>query len=174
MIHRRRKSREMGAGFAEAVIGTPLFVVLMIASIQMMLMAWRSLSVQFVATQAIRELTQQRCVPENDPIPTGGCTKQMRLDYLRNTVYSLSHKYGMDINAENSTVCAYALATNPDGLTDSDPSCRVVGDPGDLVSLRIEYRSPIAGPSNMKIGGVMLPQIPTQGLAMALVEYPRT
>ena len=56
MLQSKKKRAEIGAVFVEAAIILPLFFILLFASMQLIVISWRQLQVQFLAADLVRDL----------------------------------------------------------------------------------------------------------------------
>ncbi len=56
MLQSKKKRAEIGAVFGEAAIILPLFFILLFASMQLIVISWRQLQVQFLAAELVRKL----------------------------------------------------------------------------------------------------------------------
>jgi hypothetical protein len=152
---RRAYSRqgERGTAIYEAVIATPLFLLLIFAAIQFMVLAWRNLAVQFVATQVLRSVVTGQCggTAEN-PDYCAELAPAQRLERIRLEAMSrataLGSGYGLGIVADdpNFRVCIEPIA---DAVAPCAESTGIQGlaamAPGQLWEVSIFHESPIIG-----------------------------
>ena len=71
MVQSKKKSAEIGAVFVEAAIILPLFFILLFASMQLIVISWRQLQVQFLAAELVRILA----IPDAGTVATNTASR---------------------------------------------------------------------------------------------------
>ena len=71
MLQSKKKRAEIGAVFVEAAIILPLFFILLFASMQLIVIAWRQIEVQFLAAELVRILA----VPDAGTVATNTASR---------------------------------------------------------------------------------------------------
>ena len=71
MLQSKKKRAEIGAVFVEAAIILPLFFILLFASMQLIVISWRQLQVQFLAAELVRILA----VPDAGTVATNTASR---------------------------------------------------------------------------------------------------
>lgn len=90
---------QQGATMVEAVIALPLFLFIVFVSIEFMILSWRALTLQFIATQAMRTLVTGMCgVKDGEPVYCDDA--QDRINYVERVAGELSISYGLGTNPE--------------------------------------------------------------------------
>ncbi len=158
---RRTESRQSQRGTAiyEAVIATPLFLLLIFAAIQFMVLAWRNLAVQFVATLVLRSVVTGQCggTAENPTYckaedPT---RQQQILNRAMLRARELGTGYGLgDVTSDTNFKVCIRPVNSP--LTTCTASTAIPDQmtAGQLWEVWIAHDSPIvAGVLNLVLGG---------------------
>ena len=159
MLRTYSRQGQRGTAIYEAVIATPLFLLLIFASIQFMVLAWRNLAVQFVATQVLRSVVTGQC-GETAGNPTycavnDAARAENIKTFALTRARALGNGYGLgDVTADtNFKICISPIDQSGPACTQSTPTL-VMANPGDLMEVRIVHESPIVGGIiRMALGG---------------------
>ena len=163
MLQSKKKRAEIGAVFVEAAIILPLFFILLFASMQLIVISWRQLQVQFLAAQLVRILA----VPTNGTTPGNYATK-------RNTkcgdVETKANTSAPGFNAELPPLLpgetirqAAAIKHINDGTTTT--GCGYI--PGSIIILTLTYDMQLFFQNFLTFG---LPSVQLRGTAVGVAE----
>jgi hypothetical protein len=147
MVLKRRRNSECGAGLAEAVIATPLFVILVIAALQLLVMAWQALSIQFIATVIMREITQRHCGKADTYV----CSNTEILNYAKQQLQVLAASYRLGPTPTNPAVCISGNGTLPSPCTPTTTTS--VPNPGVIAAVVVQYDHSLLGGANFNVMG---------------------
>jgi hypothetical protein len=89
---------EAGVTLVEAVFAVPLFLVFVIITAELLLLAYRTLSIQFVAAQVMREAVLEPPSPLPPPATTYA-------GYLKSEVIRLGAVFGLAIHEVDISIC---------------------------------------------------------------------
>ncbi len=138
---RRSKRSESGAAIAEAVIAVPLFIFLIFVAIEFMIMSWRALTLQFVATQTMRNIVTGMCADANgNPEYCEVATR--RVDFAIAEARRLSRSYGLGSSAD-IIVCITRSGERATDCPNPEISAGNPGTVGGLVEVITRYPSPL-------------------------------
>jgi len=134
-ISRCRGNTQRGGAYLEGLIAIPVFLVLVIAGMQFMWVAWRHLSAQFIATQTMREIALGHCT-----ISTSCASVANRINWATTYAIDRGQAFGLGWTTSNVTVCIKNFgATACKSPTNS--ADRI--DPGDRLVLEITHINPM-------------------------------
>lgn len=146
MVQSKKKRAEIGAVFVEAAIILPLFFILLFASMQLIVISWRQLQVQFLAAKLVRTLA----------IPSSGTTP------------------GTSYNDDRSRKCATVLTTarsSAPGFNANSPVVTISTDcnyqPGQIIILTLTYDMQLFFQKFLTFG---LPNIKLSGTAVGVAQ----
>lgn len=157
MLQSKKKRAEIGAVFVEAAIILPLFFILLFASMQLIVISWRQLQVQFLAAELVRKLA----IPEINTTPGNYATN-------RNT------KCGGVETTANTRATGFN-ATPPTGgqaagisyLTGDVPAQGCTYQPGSIIILTLTYDMQLFFQKFLTFG---LPNITLKGTAVGVAQ----
>jgi len=154
MLQSKKKRAEIGAVFVEAAIILPLFFILLFASMQLIVISWRQLQVQFLAAQLVRKLA----------LPEDGTTPQ-NYDVKRTakcaTVRTKANNSAPGFNATPTGGQAAAILTG--GATNTDCAYQ----PGSIIILTLTYDMQLFFQKFLTFG---LPNIKLSGTAVGVAQ----
>ena len=158
MLQSKKKRAEIGAVFVEAAIILPLFFILLFASMQLIVISWRQLQVQFLAADLVRDLA----------IPSSGTTPGTSYNDDRNT------KCGGVETTANTRATGFN-ATPPTGgqaagisyLTGDVPAQGCTYQPGSIIILTLTYDMQLFFQKFLTFG---LPNITLKGTAVGVAQ----
>jgi hypothetical protein len=164
---------ERGGTFAEAAIVTPCFLVVLFVCIQLMVVSFRSLSLQWITTEVTRDLALSRCQPNSQGcLPSTTSNNQqiwrtrdatLRVQYARTRAQQLATPLGIALQrgvTAESQVCISELQPATGG-------CSNPGSPGSLIQIDSTYDMPLFF---SKFLFVEIPPIRLRGRAITAVE----
>lgn len=136
-----RAFRESGAAMVEAVIALPLFLFIVFVSIEFMILSWRALSLQFIATQAMRTLVTGMCENADTGEPEYCEEEGRRVAYVTKQSTELSRTYGLGAHPE----LKLCLGVAGQGELSCGGSDRALGltTTGTLIEVKTSYESPL-------------------------------
>lgn len=159
MLQSKKKRAEIGAVFVEAAIILPLFFILLFASMQLIVISWRQLQVQFLAANLVRILA----IPEINTTPGNYATN-------RNTkcggVETTANTSATGFNATPPTGGqAAAISYLTGAATAPTPGCGYI--PGSIIILTLTYDMQLFFQNFLTFG---LPNITLKGTAVGVAE----
>lgn len=173
----RRKTGEMGAAIAESVIAVPLFIFLVFCAVEFMVISWRALTLQFVATQTMRNIVTGMCADANgNPEYCEEGTR--RIDYAIDQARKASKSYGLG-SGSDIIVCITRSGQRATDCPNPEISAGNPGTVGELVEIITTYKSPLlfklfsidsAGIRLIGPRGVSGDRFDLQGVAVGRVE----
>ncbi len=163
MIQSKKKRAEIGAVFVEAAIILPLFFILLFASMQLIVISWRQLQVQFLAAQLVRILAvpADRTTPQDyDVKRTAKCA-----DVL-DTANSSAPTFNATPDAvEMAVTRAISYLTVPATTPPRTYGCGY--PPGSIIILTLTYDMQLFFQKFLTFG---LPNIKLSGTAVGVAE----
>ena len=158
MLQSKKKRAEIGAVFVEAAIILPLFFILLFASMQLIVISWRQLQVQFLAAELVRILA----VPTNGTTPGNYATK-------RNTKCGdVETKANTSAPGFNSTpIPTNGQAAAISYLTGAVTTTGCAYQPGSIIILTLTYDMQLFFQKFLTFG---LPNIKLSGTAVGVAQ----
>ena len=157
MLQSKKKRAEIGAVFVEAAIILPLFFILLFASMQLIVISWRQLQVQFLAADLVRDLA----------IPSSGTTPGTSYNDDRTTkcggVETTANTRATGFNATPTGGQAAAIKHITDGTTTTDCTYQ----PGSIIILTLTYDMQLFFQKFLTFG---LPNITLKGTAVGVAQ----
>ncbi len=162
MLQSKKKRAEIGAVFVEAAIILPLFFILLFASMQLIVISWRQLQVQFLAARLVRILA----------VPDAGTDATNTASRCNIVLGS-----GVPIDARNANAQAPGFNATPTGgqaaaisyLTGAaatpTPGCGY--PPGSIIILTLTYDMQLFFQKFLTFG---LPNIKLRGTAVGVAQ----
>ena len=159
MLQSKKKRAEIGAVFVEAAIILPLFFILLFASMQLIVISWRQLQVQFLAADLVRDLA----------IPSSGTTPGTSYNDDRTTkcggVETTANTRATGFNATPTGGQAAAIKHITGGTTTTTPGCGYI--PGSIIILTLTYDMQLFFQNFLTFS---LPNIQLTGTAVGVAE----
>ena len=162
MVQSKKKRAEIGAVFVEAAIILPLFFILLFASMQLIVISWRQLEVQFLAADLVRILA----VPDAGTVATNTASR-----------CNIVLGSGVPIDARNANAQAPRFNATPTdgqaaaikhitgGTTTTTPGCDYI--PGSIIILTLTYDMQLFFQNFLTFS---LPNIQLTGTAVGVAE----
>jgi TadE-like protein len=164
MLQSKKKRAEIGAVFVEAAIILPLFFILLFASMQLIVISWRQLQVQFLAADLVRDLA----------IPSPETTPRTPYDTDRNNkcvaVLATANNSAPGFNAtpdavEMAVTRAISYLTVPATTPPRTYGCGY--PPGSIIILTLTYDMQLFFQKFLTFG---LPNIKLSGTAVGVAQ----
>ena len=160
MLQSKKKRAEIGAVFVEAAIILPLFFILLFASMQLIVISWRQLQVQFLAAQLVRILA----------VPDAGTDATNTASRCNIVLGS-----GVPIDARNANAQAPGFNAKPTGgqaaaisyLTGAVTTTGCTYPPGSIIILTLTYDMQLFFQKFLTFG---LPNIKLSGTAVGVAQ----
>lgn len=133
-LTKHRRSGEVGAAFAEFTVSVLFVVSLLFISIQLLYIGYSQLTVQFVATEALRQSII-------DASASGHSSAMLSFARTR------AGQMGLAIEPSDVQICPVRVVANK-----TCPSFNT-GDPNELIAVRITYGVPVIFWGEMTVTG---------------------
>lgn len=158
MVQSKKKRAEIGAVFVEAAIILPLFFILLFASMQLIVISWRQLQVQFLAARLVRELA----IPRSGTTP--GTYDADRNDKCLKKVQDPANSSATGFN---STLPTGGQAAAISYLTGAVTTQGCAYQPGSIIILTLTYDMQLFFQKFLTFG---LPNIKLRGTAVGVAQ----
>ena len=159
MLQSKKKRAEIGAVFVEAAIILPLFFILLFASMQLIVIAWRQIEVQFLAADLVRILA----VPTDVTTPGNYATnRNTKCGGVETTANTSAPGFNSTLpTGGQAAVISYltGAATTP------TPGCGYI--PGSIIILTLTYDMQLFFQNFLTFS---LPNIQLTGTAVGVAE----
>ena len=160
MLQSKKKRAEIGAVFVEAAIILPLFFILLFASMQLIVISWRQLEVQFLAAKLVRILA----VPDAGTVATNTASR-----------CNIVLGSGVPIDARNANAQAPRFNATPTGgqaaaikhITDGTTTTDCAYQPGSIIILTLTYDMQLFFQNFLTFG---LPSVQLRGTAVGVAQ----
>ena len=163
MLQSKKKRAEIGAVFVEAAIILPLFFILLFASMQLIVIAWRQLQVQFLAADLVRKLA----IPEDGTTPgTYDTNRGTSCDTVLATANNSAPGFNATPDAvEMAVTRAISYLTVPATTPPRTYGCGY--QPGSIIILTLTYDMQLFFQKFLTFG---LPNIKLSGTAVGVAQ----